>query len=563
MKKQREIEWDAPARRKQHAGWLSDMRIRTRAAAAFGLAALTAAVMLVLSAVNVSRTEADQRDKLEQMVVSSAEQYISASVENITAIAQNLYSNESLLAFLNRRYSSSAEYYDAYFELRSNNSLSAAENRSISEFYIYTDNATILQGGDLYPVSSVQDEEWYKYFTSLNKSMILYCDSVERSLSLIQKLDYIRYMDGASGEAYLKMDLNTDALESYFDSLNFDGSMYVLSGGVVLYSNRDIDPDTIRITPDYYCVFRNYYTAPLEFYAAADRLSPAEVLMRELPSVLGFGVFFVLALAAALFVFRNLSTRTRKLCDAFEKGDLSAMRERVYAKDEIGRITELCVSMTDRMELMQRENNKSADLLARTRSAANSLLMHALNQDAGLRYTAYFADQQEKAAACMEFSHDAFSHPAPLAEELNRVSFLLKERKHFGSLQCEALPDDLYILPCAVLLIAEELMRQILSGTEEARLNISAGVTDSTLEIGFSANVQAGSTVRTKLIRLQAAFEDRPEQTDFTYEPQHPFNTCIRIKQYYGPAVKLCMGEGNMLSLTICFDRSRLGRDVT
>lgn len=562
MKKQIENEWDAPAHKQQKAGWLSDMRISIRIGIVFGLAVLTAAVMFALSVMSIRSSQAMQREKIEHMVVSSAEEYISASIENITAIAQSLYSNESLSSFLNKRYSSSAEYYDAYFQLRSNNSLSVAENRSISKFYIYTDNKTILQGGDIYPVSSIQNEEWYKYFNSLRRNMILYCDSVNRRLSLIQKLDYIKYVDGASGEAYLKIDFNTAMLDSYFDSLSFDGSMYVLSGGVVLYSNQNADPENIRITPEYYCVFKNYYAVELEYYAAADRQSLPEVMLSELPVLIGFILFLIAALVISFVIFRNLYLRTTRLCKAFTQGELTSLRKRVYAKDEIGKITALCVSMTDRMELMQRDNKKSAELLEKIRRSANSLFMDALNQDAGLRYTAYFSYMPTD--DCMEFSQEAFSQNIPLSKELEMVLQLLPERKHFGSLECVKLPDDLYILPCSVLLMSEELMRQFLAESEDAKLNIRISMEDNSLVMRFSAdvNIVSGSTTRRRFIRLQAAFEDRPEQTDFSYEPMHPFNTCIRIKQYYRTGVSLCFSESDTLDLTLRFDRSKLSEQA-
>ena len=197
---------------------------------------------------DLSKSDEKYKKEMEETTISAVEQYINTSIDNVVSIANTLYTNSTLYEFLNKNYDTSTEYYDAFYQIKKNNSLSVAESQNITKYTIYTENKTILSGGN-FSSSLNSSEEWYNYFIKANKPMIIYCDQQENKMSLIRKLDFYTLN---SGNCYLKIDINLNLMHDYFNNINFNGKLLIMNGGFIIYSNLDDNSmENLKITTEY------------------------------------------------------------------------------------------------------------------------------------------------------------------------------------------------------------------------------------------------------------------------------------------------------------------------
>ncbi len=540
-------------RQKRHTKFLSNLSVKNKVTIIFSLAVFSCLLLFVLLCFSAYRTERAAMEKVEKTAVSSAEQYINACVENVTAISQNLYSNSSLYAFLNTTYASSADYYDAYYQLRDNNSISVVENRSIRHYFIYTENSTVMRGGDIYPLDSVKGEEWYQYFLSAKKNMIVYFDSIDRVLSLIQKLDYVKFGISGMGESYLKIDIDTTMLESYFDSLDFDGDFYVLTGGTVLYSNHGENDGEIHITPNYYTEFKNYYTAQFEFCALSTHHSFFGVMAAALPEIAIFLVFFLLVVIVVTTITHNIISRSTRFAAALKTGTLSSVRDLSGAKDEIGIMIDSCITANDKMELAARQSKRLESTLRKTMDDTAMILLSSLDLDAAIHYDERFSSRKNVPNRLPE---RALHTPIPLSEELHNTADIFTDEVTIEK-PGENFPTGLYTLPLGILMMTDTLL-ELLPMEARRQITIRLEEAEGEIHVVFAAK---GKLPSGKILKLEALFEDHPERTDFDFRAGYLYNSCIRVKRFYGSDVSIQVRNDKDLELRLRFKRSAMDKD--
>ena len=199
-------------KKKNKGNLISNIKINTKLILIFLIFVLSLSFVFIIMIRDLSKSDEKYKKEMEETTISAVEQYINTSIDNVVSIANTLYTNSTLYEFLNKNYDTSTEYYDAFYQIKKNNSLSVAESQNITKYTIYTENKTILSGGN-FSSSLNSSEEWYNYFVKANKPMIIYCDQQENKMSLIRKLDFYTLN---SGNCYLKIDINLNLMHDYF-----------------------------------------------------------------------------------------------------------------------------------------------------------------------------------------------------------------------------------------------------------------------------------------------------------------------------------------------------------
>ena len=205
-------------KKKNKGNLISNIKINTKLILIFLIFVLSLSFVFIIMIRDLSKSDEKYKKEMEETTISAVEQYINTSIDNVVSIANTLYTNSTLYEFLNKNYDTSTEYYDAFYQIKKNNSLSVAESQNITKYTIYTENKTILSGGN-FSSSLNSSEEWYNYFVKANKPMIIYCDQQENKMSLIRKLDFYTLN---SGNCYLKIDINLNLMHDYFNNINFN-----------------------------------------------------------------------------------------------------------------------------------------------------------------------------------------------------------------------------------------------------------------------------------------------------------------------------------------------------
>ena len=253
----------ARKKRKKHTriGFVSNIKINNKVIIIFTLLIVAVSIMFYGAAVIVSSILSENKKESERIISSAAEEYLNSAIERMVSVSKTVYTNESVYEFLNRRYQNTSDYFDRFYEFSQSGFPEVNEESAIKQFVIYTANDTVKNGGNISRLDSVENEEWYRTFNTLNRDMIIYCNADQNNLSLIRKLNYRKVQ---TGDSIIKLDFNPDVLQSSYMDMYFDGTVYVSSGDTLLYSNtRDIVLPSSDELDKYTLSSKNYYTCDI------------------------------------------------------------------------------------------------------------------------------------------------------------------------------------------------------------------------------------------------------------------------------------------------------------
>lgn len=227
--------------------YFNNLNIRSKLLLLYTIGVLLPIILtdaIILYTVNVNYNESQMRDL--RHAVERVEYNLGQNIEACTLFTNNMYTDSSLDKFLNRKYSSYNDYYDEYNKLLDNNSLSYNYNAGLLyKIEIFADNDTMIGGGKISTIKSIEDSLWYKEFKKSGKDIFLfaYYDETKkfipgsgscRTISIIRRLD--NYGSGKL-EKLLKIDVNYNVLLMHVLNEKIEGTIYVRNNDYVLFSN--------------------------------------------------------------------------------------------------------------------------------------------------------------------------------------------------------------------------------------------------------------------------------------------------------------------------------------
>lgn len=489
---------------------------------------------------NISDSEKKHESELEQTIITSSEQYINSFIENIVSIGKSIYTNSNIYDFLDKNYDSALEYYDAFYELENNKYLVTAENSGIKKYTVYTDNPTVLNGGNIMNLSDSKNEKWYIQFQKLGKPMILFCNKDTKTFSIIRKLDYYNLQ---TGESYLKLDINNDSIQNTLSKFEFEGKLYIMSDGMLFYSNQsDIQDSDVNISQDYVCYTQNYYSADMEFFAHADE----NAFLNSLRQNFIIEIVFLIILAAGItmlsFIIKSYMIRIKKSVSFYDENrSFTGFPKEYIGNDDLGQLYMHCISLSDKLTLKQHEYERCRDALIKRSSCLNELLIYALSLDSVSSFIMRYPSDK--------YSYGDFTERIPLEKELQ---ILYSLEKYGLKVSADKNLDfkNLYILPFSLACAAAYFMEY----DKNINLNIECCrgflVFDIKTECRFP---------QSKALKFHAVFENSFQQ-DISFKSGYEYNPFIRLKKYYASAVSEMISEKNGFKLTIKINKDSLMR---
>lgn len=154
---------------------INNLKIRNKLAIIYVFCVLIPVIVtnwVVISAIksNVRNQEAIRM----QNVMDRIKYNIQSEVEGCISIASNLCTDKVINQFLIRDYTSNLEYFSDYKTTLQNNVLRYYYNsQKINQIILYTDNATIINGGSFWRIDTILGTEWYKEFVHSGKDIYL------------------------------------------------------------------------------------------------------------------------------------------------------------------------------------------------------------------------------------------------------------------------------------------------------------------------------------------------------------------------------------------------------
>lgn len=504
----------ARKKRKKHTriGFVSNIKINNKVIIIFTLLIVSVSVMFYGATVIVSSLLSENKKESEKMISSAAEGYLDSSIESMVSVSKTVYTNEAVYEFLNRKYQNTADYFDKYYEFSQSKLLVITEDSAIKQFTIYTANDTVTNGGNISRIDSAENEEWYRTFTSLNRDMIIYCNSDQNNLSLIRRLDYRKVQ---TGEAIIKLDFNPAVLQSTYMDMYFDGTVYVSSGDTLLYSNtRDTAMPSSDELRKYTLSSINYYTCNIDYYVCANQKKIISLF--SIPFAVPLMVLFVICLVIIITIITDFKNRTKEVCDICTEKKIT--KKVHFGEDEIGRLYNDVKNTIFDITRLNDEKNNLRHFINEYKEKTNDVIITALNFDTRIKFG-------------LENDSDV-SRVVSLDEELRNVSALLddlKTRELFRySLISDTTSSDKKILPYSLSAIALHVARYEGTGND---IEIDVREHEGCYSIRYYKSGVAFSPA--DILKLRAIFEPESTKSLPAFEAEEEYNPYIRLSRFY------------------------------
>ncbi|MCR5803688.1 MAG: histidine kinase [Clostridia bacterium] len=159
------------------------------------------------------------------------------------AFASAIDRNKGINRFLDKSYASPYDFYSAYRENVSDSFFESFSGLRSDRVVIFADNPTILNGGKFRPLSSAQNEEWYKRFIALDtdEATLVFYDRTERFLDQ-KKFMYIKRMteNKSSIEKIITITNNYSSMMNSLDGIptSSGDAIYVVTNKYIPISNQ-------------------------------------------------------------------------------------------------------------------------------------------------------------------------------------------------------------------------------------------------------------------------------------------------------------------------------------
>ena len=476
----------------------------------------------------ISLTQKRKYSQMEKTAVTASEHIMNMSIESAVSIAKNIYTNEAIYEFLNREYSSSSDYYSVYYPIQQNSAMNIADTNIVNTCIIYTENPTVLPGGNIKKLEDAKEDCWYREFVKMKKPTILCIDPATKKLILVRKLDY---QELKTGDSYLCLYLNQNVLTKFADDLGFDGELYVMSGGDLLYSSdkKVKAADDININQDFECIKRNYYTVDIEFYSCASKDTLWDFIKLNKSVLITLIVIVTAALIDGLLMALNIRRRIKPALAEYEtNGSVKSLAGSKNGSDDIGKLLDICGEMSEKLELTGSEFKLHNDSLMRKSDEYNSLFATAMRLDAEI------AVREKLPEIRSAGTHDMF----PLETELE---LLKKIANRFEAEFSGMIPEGKWSVPAySLVLIAWDVFGNL--GGESVKTAASGDAAVITFEGSKSPKA-------TDALKLNAIFEDDSVSDEYSFDTSYRFNPYLRLKHCFGKNVSMELNTKNKLKL--------------
>lgn len=496
---------------------ISDINLNTKSVIVYAFSILSSLVVIFAMINGINLSQEQKHSDMQKKIVTASESLMEMTIDSGVNIAKSIYISESIYQFLNTEYGSSGEYYDAFYSLQQNNPMAIADTNIINNYVVYSENPTILTGGNISTFNSVLDTNWYHQYKKLNKPMMLYIDPETDVVSIIRRLDF---QSLKTGESCLKLDLNMKLVTDYCDNLDFDGELYIINGGSLIYSNiPDIDIEDVEINPDFESYIKNYYASDIEYYAYENRLSLKGFVMDNILYIALFVVLTAAMIISGVIFNTNIKKRIRRSAEVI----LNENRMNTYSngRDEIGEILDMCIKASEKLAENTTHNRQRNEQIQESSSRYNELLNMAMQLDAELIVSQKYHNIFRR-----------FSEDISLEDEIDNMRHITRNITYTDTF-------DLKVPAYSLFMIAEDLKSENLS------INIVKNKNNT--DIIFKSDVQQ----QFKILKLNAIFEESSISDAYSFGYNNPYNPYMRIVHCFSDRVSAKIKNKNNFTLCI------------
>ncbi|MBR5636212.1 MAG: histidine kinase [Pseudobutyrivibrio sp.] len=164
----------------------------------------------------------------------------SNQIDQAAKLGNALYSSLYVDRFLNTKFDSNLEYYNAYHNFFDDTLLKLVEGQSGLNFFIYLDNDTITNGSEFQKLDQAENTDWYTYVEESELNKGVYFGRRKTADGQIQKTIYyfqrLNYYNSVSKNILL-VTIDYGKLAETISNLNYENRAYICDSTRVLMSN--------------------------------------------------------------------------------------------------------------------------------------------------------------------------------------------------------------------------------------------------------------------------------------------------------------------------------------
>ncbi|MBE6759360.1 MAG: sensor histidine kinase [Ruminococcaceae bacterium] len=542
--------------------------------------------------------EQERVDYQMKDVRSVTEYQLDSLEQSIATMTATFYTNTDVYSFLDGIYADNLEFYEAYLEYIKSISVVYGNNTYISNYVIYADNDSLINGGHVGRISDVRDTEWYQEYKESGKESVV-CSYYDRSrktrtISVIRKLDFVK-SGNKKRERFLKLDLSY-GYYSRILSQQLATDIYICSADRILFSNTDpsngarpfaelssVDLGKAIQSFDYN-MFGSRWNVYMYQSEESSELTVNSLIRSRWALLAAMILVNLLIPAAAIFVInRSITSRVKLLTkhlnmvkdERFETIDIYPGR------DELGALIRDYNHMTDRIrvliedvykESVMRQENELQKQRAELRALHSQINPHFMfNSLESIRMRSLIKKEYETAdiiellARLMRKSTDWGDDMVTIENEASFAETYLRLQKYrFGdrlSYRINIAPDcaNLMVPKLSIVTFVENACVHGVEGVRhDCIIILSAEKDDKYLRIYIEDTGAGMSEARCREILQEmrgASFDDLN-----TSKSVGIINACLRLKKCFGDDLSFDLDseEGAGLCITISIPVGRI-----
>ena len=317
--------------------------------------------VIIYTVVHSEQTE--RRHEMEN-IANAVHYNLYNSIDGASELGKSIYMNKYIDEFLNREYSNPLEYVTSYQNFFKDTLLENSMGMENMMITMYSDNRTIVNGGEFERLETITDSAWYQYLKKSNLDKVLYFEyddsrapavEAKRKILFLQKLNFY---SKAEPEKLVKIELDYSTMIRNLNKMNYDSEVYICWNDTIVLSNGKHSSVAKNFEP-----FQNYnkigyvqdlnlYGLDLKIYVLKKEVTSISEIIKNLPIImLLILINVVLPILMVKGFNRSFTVRIGELSEVLknvEKEQLIEI-ENVRGKDEIGNLMRSYNKMAERI----------------------------------------------------------------------------------------------------------------------------------------------------------------------------------------------------------------------
>lgn len=531
---------------KEQVGALSKIKFGRKIVFVSVSAVLSVLIIFGSCVYYIIKTTDKEKSAAEKMMTISAVCYLDNVIENISSISKSFYYSDKLYSFIDTNYNKE-DFYSCYFDFKHNNDLLDIKNAFIKSLVIYTENTTINQD-DLFAIlgNDINGKFWYKKAKNLDKNIAAFYDGAEKEIVVVRKLDCFP-LD--SGNALLKITLNSDVIFNSLKFFDYDGEVQLKCSDAVIFSKGKDDGDTEGFAE----MLKTDISSDFEFVShAGSKISDS--LINKFYFYIPLLVSLCISVSFILLVLLDIKKRLSVLNITSSSSFYSINTDFYAGKDEIGSVYKNLLKLKNYDETISKQLSEKENDDEGQNYSYEKILINAYKADACLKYM--------EVCRCAPDELEKNSELISLKDELKYTQNYLDDLSRSGREKFDyilAVDPSVNVEGTKIIPYGLAELAGYFSEYSGYGHDLVISVKEEMKYICIKFECKNISVNPSNILKFRAAFETSDEDVIPKFEVSGKNNPCNRLKNYYGNGVNIEIYSTEELDLEVFINKNDMG----